>query len=153
MRLSTLAVTSVLISSVVSVGQAQLPDTPAVHQCAAWLESFNRGDANAHREFLQKNYPSALPRLERQMEFRQRTGGFNLKKVEESTPTKTVVLVEERSSDQMGRLTVEVQAEEPHQITSIDIHAIPRPAEFALPHLSQSELISGARKEMESQVA
>jgi D-alanyl-D-alanine carboxypeptidase len=153
MRLSTLAVTSVLISSVVCVGQAQLPDTAAGHQCAAWLESFNRGDANAHREFLQKNYPSALPRLDRQMEFRQRTGGFNLKKVEESTPTKTVVLVQERSSDQMGRLTVEVQAEEPHQITSIDIHAIPRPAEFALPHLSQSELISAARKEIESQVA
>jgi D-alanyl-D-alanine carboxypeptidase len=153
MRFPTLAVALVLCSSLICAAQIQVPDTPAGHECSAWLESFNRGDANAHREFLQKNYPSAVSRLDRQMEFRQRTGGFNLKKVEESNPAKIVVLVQERSSDQMARLTVNVQAEEPHQITSIDLQAIPRPAEFALPHLSQAEVIAAARKEIESQVA
>lgn len=139
--------------SLACVAQTQFPDTPAAHQCAAWLESFNRGDLNAHREFLQKNYPSAVARLDRQMEFRQRTGGFDLKKIEESTPTKIVVLVQERSSDQMARLTMEVQAGDAHQITTIELRAIPRPAEFAIPRLSQSELIPAARKEIESQTA
>jgi len=143
----------VFFVSLICVAQAKFPNTPAGHQCAAWMESFNRGDGNAHREFLQKNYPSAVPRLDRQMEFRQRSAGFDLKKVEESARWKIVVLVQERASDQMARLTMEVQADEPHQILSIDIRAIPRPAEFALLHLGRDELISAARKEIEKQVS
>jgi D-alanyl-D-alanine carboxypeptidase len=153
MRFPRFAPALVLFLSLLSFAQPQFPKTPAGHQCAAWLESFNRGDANAHREFLQKNYPSALPRLDRQMQFRQMTGGFDLKKVEESSPTKIVVLVQERASDQMGRLTMEVQAAEPHLISSIDIQAVPRPPEFALLRLSQSELIAATRKQVETQVA
>jgi CubicO group peptidase (beta-lactamase class C family) len=73
--------------------------------------------------------------------------------VEESNPTKLVVLVQERASDQFVRLTIEVQADEPHQIASIELRAVPRPAEFALPHLSQGTLIAAARKGIETQVA
>ena len=81
------------------------------------------------------------------------TGGFDFKKVEESTPTKLVALVQERASDQFARLTLEVEAAEPHHISSLDLNAIPRPAEFTLPHLSQSELISAAKKNVEQEVA
>ena len=86
------------------------------------------------------------------MEFRQRTGGFDLKKVEESTATEIVVLVQERASDQFVRLTMEVQADEPHQITNVELRAIPRPAEFALPHLSESTLVAATRKYIDTQV-
>jgi len=46
-----------------------------------------------------------------------------------------------------------VESAEAHHITSVELRAIPRPAEFALPHLSQSELISSTRKELEHAVA
>src|SRR6516162_9346953 len=104
MRLLKAAPALLLFVSLVCFAQTQFPNTPAGHQCAAWLESFNRGDANAHREFLQKNWPSRAQNVERQMEFRQRTGGLDLKRVEESSPTKLVVLVQERASDQFVRL-------------------------------------------------
>ena len=132
---------------------AQPPDTPAGHQCAAWLESFNRGDHDAHRDFLEKNFPSKAGNIDQEMRFRKMTGGFDFKKVEESTPTKLVALVQERASDQFARLTLEVEAAEPHHITSLDLNAIPRPADFALPHLSQSELIAAAKKNVEQEVA
>ncbi|HET9309485.1 MAG TPA: serine hydrolase domain-containing protein [Candidatus Sulfotelmatobacter sp.] len=141
-----------LLCAVLCVAQAALPDTPAAHQFSAWLETFNRGDREALRDFLQKNYPSGLERLDRDMDFREMTGGFEFKKVEESTPNKVVALVQERASDQMARLTLEVEAAEAHHITSVELRAIPRPAEFALPHLSQSELISSTRKELEHAV-
>jgi|SRR5579859_1838341 len=133
--------------------QTQFPDTPAGHQAAAWLAVFNRGDKDAFREFLQKNFPSRLERLEGAMEFRQATGGFDLKKVEESTPTKFVALVQERNSDQMARMTLEVESAEPHQISNMELQAVPRPAEFALPRLSQSELIAATKKEIEHEAA
>jgi CubicO group peptidase (beta-lactamase class C family) len=153
MRLPKLASSLLLSISLVCVAQTKFPDTPAGHQFAAWLESFNRGDVNLHREFLQKNSPSRISSLDREMSFRQRTGGFDLKKIEESTATKVVALVQERSSDQMARLTLEVQAEEPHQITRIELSAIPRPAEFGLPHLPERALLAATQKNVETEVA
>ncbi len=133
--------------------QVQLPDTPAARQCAAWLEAFNRGDRDAYRDFLQKNLPSRLESLEQGMQFRQQTGGFELKKVESSTPTKLIVLVQERNSDQFARLTLEADAAEPHRISKLDMEAIPRPDEFALPHLSESELTAALRKKLDADAA
>ncbi len=136
---------------VVGAAQVQLPGTPAARQCAAWLKEFNHGDRNAYRTFLQQNFPSQLKDLERDLAFRDMTGGFELKKVEESTPSKIVVLVQERLSDQFARLTLEVQSNAPHQITSLDLRAIPRPPEFALPHLNDRELVAAAQKKLEQE--
>jgi len=153
MHLPKLAPALLISVSLACVAQTTFPETPAGRQCAAWLESFNRGDINAHREFLQKNSPPRVSSLYREMNLRQRTGGFEVKRIEEATATKVVALVQERLSDQMAQLTLEVQAEEPHQITSIDLRAVPRPAEFALPHLSQSGLITATQKTVEEEVA
>src|SRR5579864_6421144 len=81
-----------LFASLAGVAQVQLPETPAARQCAAWLEAFNRGDREAYREFLQKNFPSRAERLDRELQFREQTGGFELRKVEESAPTKLSAL-------------------------------------------------------------
>lgn len=142
-----------LLCSMLGAAQTQLPDTPAAHQFSAWLEIFNRGDLDAYRDFLQKNYPSALDRLGGYMGFRDRTGGFDFKKLEASTPAKLTALLQERGSDQMARLTLSVEAADPHRITSLDLRAIPRPAEFALPHLSQSELVAATQKDLQHAVA
>jgi D-alanyl-D-alanine carboxypeptidase len=86
--------------------------------------------------------------MDQVMGFRVMTGGFDLKKVEESTPTRLTALVQERNSDQMVRLTAEVDTAESHRLTNLDLRAIPRPAEFALPHMGESELISALRKKL-----
>jgi len=87
------------------------------------------------------------------MELRQENGGYELKKIEESTPTKIVALVQERLSDRFVRLSVEVEASEPHTMTRLDLQGIPRPAEFALPQLSEGELITALRKNLNEAVA
>src|ERR1041384_4006432 len=96
--------------------QSQLPDTPAGNQAKGWLEVFNAGDVEKRREFLQKNYPSRLERFDRETEMRRSTGGFDVVKVEESTPTKIVLLIQERLGDQIARFTVDVEPAPPHAI-------------------------------------
>ena len=130
-----------------------MPNTPAVNQAKAWLEVFNAGDPEKHKEFLRKNAPTRVERADREMGFREMTGGFDVKKVEESTPTKIVALVQERASDQLARFTLEVGAAPQHQITRLGLEATARPAEFALPHLSESELITAARKKLDEEAA
>ena len=129
--------------------QTELPNTPAGNQARGWLDSFNAGDAEKHKEFLRKNAPSRLERADREMGFREMTGGFDLKKVEESAPTKIVALVQERASDQFARLTIEVDAAEPHQITRFALQGTARPPEFALPHVSEGELLTQLKKKLD----
>ncbi len=151
MRLTRILRLFPLLISVACLAQVQLPDTPAGHQFAAWLEGFNRGDRDTYRAFLEKNFPSRVPGLDREIGFRQMTGGFDLKKIEESTPAKVVALMQERLGDQFARASLEVEAAEPHRIASLGIMAIPRPAEFTLPHLSEAELIAAARKKVKEE--
>jgi len=131
----------------------QLPDTPAGNQAKGWLEVFNAGDPQKRREFLQKNYPSRLERFDRETEMRRGTGGFDVRKVEESTPTKIVLLIQERMGDQIARFTVEVEPAAPHVIKQFQFQVIPRVGELAIPHLSESELVTSLRKRIDELVA
>ena len=128
--------------------QTQFPNTPAGNQTTAWLESFNAGNAEKHKEFLRKNAPVRLERADREMALREMSGGFDLRKLEESTPTKIVALVQERGSDQFARLTVEVDVNEPHQITRLALQGTARPADFAIAHMSENELLPLLRKKI-----
>ena len=53
MRFPNLVFALLVSVSLVCPAQTKFPNTSAGHQFAAWLESFNRGDVNLHREFLQ----------------------------------------------------------------------------------------------------
>lgn len=133
--------------------QIQLPDTHAANQAKGWLDAFNTGDGAKYKEFVTKNFPSRLQNADRDAGFRDTTGGFELRKVEESTPVKFVALVQERLSDQFARLTVEVEPEGQHQITRLSLNAIARPPDFAIARLSDPELITALRKKLDDDVA
>jgi CubicO group peptidase (beta-lactamase class C family) len=132
---------------------ASLPDTPAGLQCAAWLAAFNRGGREAYGAFLRERFPSRADHLDEELELRDLTGGFHLRVLEESAPTRLVVLVEERASDVFARLTVEVEAAEPHKLERLDLRVIPRPSAFALPHLGERQLLAALRARLEEEVA
>ena len=87
------------------------------------------------------------------MQLRGMSGGFDLKKIDESTPTKLVALIQERASDQFVRFTVEVDAAAPHQITRMQLQGIARPAEFALPRVTEPELLTSLRAKLDEAAA
>ena len=153
LRYGYIAAALLLFIASICIAQTQFPDTPAGNQAKGWLEVFNAGDAEKHKEFLRKNAPSRLERADREMGLRQMTGGFDIRKIEESAPTKIVALLQERVSDQFARLTIEVDASEQHLITRLQLQGVARPAEFAIPHLTESELITALRKKMDQMVA
>jgi CubicO group peptidase (beta-lactamase class C family) len=64
-----------------------------------------------------------------------------------------VALVQERVSDQFVRFTIEVDASEQHQITRLTLQGIARPPEFALPHLSEGELVTAIRNQLDKEAA
>jgi hypothetical protein len=97
---------------------AQIPDTPAGRQFSAWLAAFNSGDRATMQQFFDKSMP--FGRIEQDMTIRNQTGGFDVKKVEESTETRVVVLVQERGSGkQFTRIAMSVGAAEPYQVAGL----------------------------------
>jgi D-alanyl-D-alanine carboxypeptidase len=131
----------------------EIPKTPAGEQFSTWLAAFNSGD-EAELEKFRKHFDKPEEhKLQEMVGFRQQTGGFDLKRIEESSATGLTGLVQERGSDQFARFTIEVQAAPPHQITHLDLRAIDRPAEFALARLSQSDLVAALRARLEKDSA
>src|ERR1700688_934062 len=134
--------------------QTTVPDTRAGHAFQGWLAAFNGGDSAAYREFVQRNWPAGGKYLDRDLHFREMTGGFDLKNVDaSSTPTKFVALVQERNSDQFARLTVDVDAADPHHVAELQVRAIPRPPECALPHMSAPDLTAALREKLQNDAA
>jgi len=77
------------------------------------------------------------------------TGGFDLEKIEDSTPTHFSALVKDKANDQFARLVLDVEPEAPHRISKFELLAISRPAEFAIPRLGQKEAIAALKKNLE----
>src|SRR5271156_1503764 len=152
MRLARL-LSLLLFASVACAQQVQLPDTPAAQQFAAWLKLFNGTDREAYGAYLEKNIPWRAAHLDQEWNFREHTGGFELKKVEVSTPATLLTLLKERGSDEFAKLTLQVDAAQPHVIIRFELRAIPTPADFPQPHMSESELIAALRKKLEQDSA
>lgn len=123
-------------------GQAAVaPDTPAEHQFRNWLSAFNSGDRATMLKFFTDSFPSEVANIDRDVDFRKGTGGFELKQIVEATATQFTALVQERGSDQLARAVVTVEPNAPHRILTLGLRAIPRPPQFAINRLSEAELI------------
>src|ERR1700730_495081 len=114
-----------------ATGQAtQLPNTPAAQQFGQFLAAFNSGDKDTMRKYLEVNFPGRLTKLDDDLRFREGTGGFDFKKVEDSKPLRLVSIVKEKNSDQFARATLDVEDTPAHRVTGFDVRAIPTPPEF-----------------------
>ena len=142
-----------LVLSLSCFAQTAVPDTPAGHQLAAWMEAFNNGTRDAYQQFVQKDFPSRADRVQQDWDFRGRTGGFELEKIEESSPTALTALMKERGSDQYARLTLEVDSTDAHRIVRLGMMAIPTPAESGAAHLSEGELVTAVRAKLQQDAA
>src|SRR5271154_6156179 len=78
-----------------SSAQAPQSESPARRQLAAWLASYDGADWNAYLQFLQKNFASPPGPMLQDPVFRNRIGGFDLRKIENETPTTVTALLQE----------------------------------------------------------
>ena len=140
-------------ATAVSTAQSKIPDTPAARQFSAWLDAFNTGDRATLARFIELNYPSGAVDLDRQLNLRRRTGGFDFKQVGESSANHFVAITKERGSDQYGRCIIEVEATEPHRITRLELRAIPPPGASSQPRMSEADALAALRTDLDQQTA
>lgn len=129
------------------------PASPARLEFEQWLAAFDGNDREAYRQFIEKNFSSGAGRPDQDWRVRENTGGFDVKKVTEESPTKITVLMKERNSDMFGQVTLEVEAAEPHHIVRMDMRPMGHPPEFAIEHLSETDLIAALHERLDDLAA
>jgi len=131
------------------------PALPAAErQFRAWLTAFNAADRAKLIAFHDQYYPikEGMPSIDEELAFRAETGGFEVKKIESSTPTRTEMFVKEQASEQFGHVVLEVDPTEPHRVRTFELRAVPTPEEFRQ-HMSEAEALAALRAELEKQAA
>jgi D-alanyl-D-alanine carboxypeptidase len=76
--------------------------------------------------------------MEDRLAFQDSTGGFTLLRVEKSEPLSLVVLLRENVSDTVARLETQVSADDPPKLLVATIEPVPRPADLAIPRLTEA---------------
>ncbi len=112
-----------------------LPDTAPARLLSGWLQAFNSADAAKMQQFASDHFtvrPDMTPeaRAKRDKEFREMTGGFDLVKIEDSTPSSIVAIMKERGG--MGgyaRLELSIEEQTPDRIAQIKLNQSPPPDE------------------------
>ncbi len=133
-------------------------EAAADRQLAAWLTAFNTADRTALVAYHQQAFPYGganedLGDVERELGLSRATGGFELARSEDSTPTSIVALLKERSSDRFARVAMEVAAEAPHRVTHFTIQLAPAPEDLRPKRLNEPEALAALRTELATQVA
>ncbi|HEV2690303.1 MAG TPA: serine hydrolase domain-containing protein [Bryobacteraceae bacterium] len=132
---------------------AQVADSPAERLFRNWLTVFNGGQRDDIQKFYQEHYPSRAQAVDNMMRFRQSTGGFDFRKSESATATTFTALVQEHDGDRFARAVLEVDGEKPGEIKRLNLQVIPRPAEFALPRMSEAAALKEFRTKLDGWAA
>lgn len=120
-------------------------------QFQAWLEAFNSGDPIRIGEFLRNTFPAQT--LEAEMSFRNRTTGFDFRRLEQASPTTITGLMQARNADQFVRFVLELEPTKPYRIVRFSLLAVPRPTDFIEPRLSEPEAIAALDAKLKHDVA
>jgi len=128
-------------------------DSPAERQFRAWLAAFNAGDRATYESFLREQFPAGADRVDGYLDFFERTGGFDLRRVESATAATITGLVQERAWEQVARAVMEVEPTPPHRIVRLAVNLVPRPADLALRRLGEAELAGAVRAKLDAVAA
>jgi len=124
-----------------------IPNTPAGRTFKAWLEAFNSADKSSIEAYCRKYEPGKS--VEREMQFRGMTGGFELVEVVESEPLHLEFVVKERNSETKAIGKLDVKDGDPSEVTEFPLRAIPpgtavSDLDFKVDAATRARVIDGA---------
>jgi hypothetical protein len=122
-----------------------IPDTPAGHALAAWLDAFNSGDSARFQSFKDAHAPWL--NLDAEMKGRARTGGYDLLTIDKGDELWIVFVVKERATSAQTLGNLVVRSSGPDHISLLSLApAGANAGEIALDEAHRGRVIDGAAK-------
>ena len=133
-------------------GQRQKVASVPEQALIKWLAAFDGSDWHRYQAFIKDHFHIPPEPMLRDKRFREQTGGFRLKKVQNVTAASVAAFLQERESDQVVVAQLQISGEVPARIIKLQLHPVPRPPELPLAHLQPQDLVDVAAKRL-SQLA
>lgn len=130
---------------------AEFPSTPAGQVLAGYLEALNAGTQDKLEIFIKAHRPDRPDALDRMLDLRWNTGGFDLYSIESSQPLNLQAVLHEREGNgTYNRMSVSVTDGNPAVITNISLVRIPPPAGAPVPErLTQRAAVAAWEAEID----
>lgn len=130
---------------------AELPSTPAGKVLAEYLDALNSGNKDKLEAFIKAHRPDRPDALERMLDLRWNTGGFDLYSIESSQARNIQAVLHEREGNgTYDRMSVTVSDGNPAVITNITLVRIPPPAGAPVPErLTQRAAVAAWEAEID----
>ncbi len=114
------------------------PDTPAAQLAKKRLQAFNAGDAAALQAFKTAHEPEM--QLERELAFRQMTGGFEALRVTQDGAGRVTVILREQDGDRVGSMALQLDDKDPKRVKSVSLQPMAKvPADLMPARLSEAD--------------
>jgi retinol-binding protein 3 len=109
-----------------ALGQAAIPDTPAGHVLAAWVDAFNSGDRARIDGFLKSYAPGFAEGAFASARFRGQSGGVNVVAITHSEPLSIDFRMEEKAhpTTLLGKIVINKPANAP-TIENFNLRVVP----------------------------
>lgn len=125
-----------------------IPDTPAGHALAAWLDAFNSGDRGKFEAFETAHAPWLT--TDREMELRARTGGYDLLSIDKGGRLWIAFRAKERASPAQVSGSLVVRSNDLDHISLLGLAPAGAAAEeIVLDEAERGRVIEGAAKLLE----
>jgi len=129
----------------------ELPSTQAGKVLGGYLEALNSGNKEKLEAFIKTHRPDRPDALDRMLDLRWNTGGFDLYSIESSQALNIQAVLHEREGNgTYNRMSVTVNDADPAVITKITLVLIPAPAGAPVPkRLAQRAAVAAWEAEIE----
>src|SRR3989440_7209471 len=118
-RILSLLIAALSLGLALAEAPAELPSTPAGKVLAGYLEVVNSGNKDKLKAFIKGHRPDRPDALDRMLDLRWNTGGFNLYSIESSQALNIQAVVREREGNgRDNRLSVGGSGREPGVINN-----------------------------------
>jgi len=147
----SLLVASLSLGLSLAAAPPELPSTPAGKVLAGYLEAVNTGDKDKLESFIKAHRPDRPDALDRMLDLRWNTGGFDPYSIESSQALNVQAVLHEREGNgNYERMSVTVSDGEPAVITNITLAVIPPPAGAPTPQrLTQPAAVAAWKAEID----
>lgn len=117
--ISLLALLGVAFASTTTLADVNWPNTPAAQLAKQRLQAFNRGDAATLQAFKTAHEPDM--QLERELAFRQMTGGFEALRVTQDAAGQVTVILREHDGDRVGSMRLQLDGNDSQRVKSVSL--------------------------------
>jgi len=150
-RIFSLIVASLLLGQALAAAPPEFPSTPAGQVLAGYLEAVNSGNKDELETFIKAHRPDRPDALDRMVDLRWNTGGFDLYSIESSQPLNIQAVLHEREGNgTYNRMSVTVSDGDPAVITNISLARIPPPDGAPVPkRLTQQAAVAAWKAEID----